>query len=764
MTSQEGAEQPAAPGTSPPQEGGGSSGRGPAAVTDDMSHTSDPSAAGEGARGGAGGPRPGDPDPKARERPLPGDVEEFLVELASALQKHAMYPTEHPALELAVDELLERLQELLAERPTVMVTCRKGRLFVDAGSSSPDQPLLAGLAARLHAHQVLSVTFRRGAGLRELRTFLDRLSREVDRGGEPLGLSSTEVLKAWSHIDVQPLRYDPLQTGDREEGLEAEDAWREEMRGEYDTMIGDADLLDYSPEAMARNVERQMGEDVRDRMVAVQLFRLAEQLSNARGRAASRLRKRMSRMILSLGAETLQRLLELGREGGREDPFLVDAADALDTEAVVELIQAAAAGPEREVAQPLLRLLTKLSMYAESDPELASDAEEGAMRNLVRSMVDGWSLEDPNPQAYDSFLEQMSHRPPEAGVGEGDGQSPVEPDRMLKMALELEEWTPVIREAGQKLIEEDRHEEIVAMLAETREGNLVREAMWDRIARPEVVERLLRRDTPPWGLLERIVERADLDVAGPLLEALALAGSRSKRRRTFGLLAAMGPGLGEEVAPFLEDDRWFVRRNMLALMAEREDWPEDFTPRPFLADEDARVRAEAVKAAMSRAEHRTAALRIGLGDDDERVLSLALAGAEEEAPAEMEAALARHATDRSLPPPLRTTAVRALANRGSEPARDALLKVVWVRRWIFWRRLAPAGTAVAAALSELARRWPDHPRVEKAARRAAEHEDEKLRKAAAAHPAVTATAGGGEVAGASGGGASAAGAAAGGTS
>lgn len=360
------------------------------------------------------------------------------------------------------------------------------------------------------------------------------------------------------------------------------------------------------------------------------------------------------------------------------------------------------------------------------------------MRNLVRSMVDGWSLEDPNPQAYDSFLEQMSNRPPAAGAGEGDGESPVEADRMLKMGLELEEWSPAIREAGQKLVEEDRHDEIVAMLTEAEEGNLVREAMWDRIARPEVVERLLRREAPPWGLLENIVDRADLAVADPLLEALALAGSRAKRRRTFGLLVSMGPGLGEEVAHFLDDDRWFVRRNMLALMGEREDWPDDFNPRPFLADEDARVRAEAVKAALGHEDHRVAALRIGLGDDDERVLSLALAGAEEDAAAELEPALAGHATDRSLPDPLRSTAVRALANRGSERAREALLKVVWIRRWIFWRRLAPARPPVAAALEELVARWPEHPRVEKAARQAVDHEDARLREAAASHPAVEA--------------------------
>lgn len=711
---------------------------------------------GEGPSGPAGGPdgpsespgpaRPapeagapsgaGEPDPAARDRPLPEDVETFLVELASALQKHAMYPEEHPALELAVDELLERLQGLLADRPNVMVTGRKGRLFVDGGSSEPDQPLLSSLAGRLHAQQVLSVTFRRGTGLRELRSFLSRLSEEVDRGGEPLGLASKEVLKAWSHIDVQPLRYDPLETGEREEGLEAEDAWQEELRGEYDTEIAGADLLDASPEAMARNVEREMGEDVRDRMVAVQLFRLAEQLSNARGRAARRLRQRMSQMILSLDAETLERLLELGREGGREDPFLVDAADALDTEAVVELIQAAAAGGERDIAQPLLRLLTKLSMYAENDPELAADAEEGAMRNLVRSLVDDWSLEDPNPQAYDSFLEQMSHRPPAAGAGDAEGESPVEPDRMLKMGIELEEWSPAVRSAGQRLIDEDRIDEVIDLLLDADEGNRVRDAMWDRIARPEVVKRLLRRDTPPWGLLERIVERAGTAVADPLLEVLALAGSRSVRRRSFGLLTSMGSELGDRVMPYLEDDRWFVRRNMLALMAEVDDWPEAFSPREHMTDDEARVRAEAIKAGLSHPEHREAALRLGLEDDDDRVLSLALAGAEEGAPEDVEPLLVEHATDRSLSDPLRTTAVRALAGRGTARARDGLLRVVWVRHWFFWRRLADGSPPVRAALSELASRWPDHPRVEKAAREAAGADDAKLREAAVAHPAL----------------------------
>lgn len=715
-----------APDGAPGESDGPSAGGGPASDASGPDTLSDRDAGST--AGGRTGRKTG-PASRPPKDSLPEAVRVFLLELASALQKHGMYPPGHPALEDSAAGLVENLEEALGGDPALAVRSRKGRLLVGDAASDPDQPLLSGLAGRLHGHQLLGVTFRAGLDADELTAFLDRLSEPADREGAPLGRSSADEREAWSHLDLEPLRYDPLETGSREADLDADDAWLEEARGEYASEIGGSDLLDAAPEAMARALDERIGgEEPDERMAAAKLFRLARQLADAEGRAARRLRKQMSRLIRCLRPETLDRLLELGREGGREESFLIDAADSLEASAVVDLIGAAAAGDDGS-AQPLLRMLNKLSMYAEEDSPLDDAEERGVMGDVVRNLLEDWSLEDPNPEGYDAFLDHVSRRPSEADEEPPDADPPVEPERILKMALELDEWSMSTRDAADTMIAGDRLDELIDLLERAEEGD-VRRRLWRRIARPEVVEHLLGRERPPWALVDQIVDRAGTAVAEPLLDGLARAEERSHRRRIFGLIASMGPEVGGALVGRLEDDRWFVRRNMLALLGELGSWPESFSPRPHLEDEEPRVRIEAFKLALDRAEHRRAALRAGLEDPDERVLRLALAVAEEGVPAELEPPLVGHAADRSLPDPLRVSAIRALGRRGSERARDSLLELVWVRRWFFWRALAPSTPPVRAAVDELARGWPEHPGVREAVEKAAASDDPRLRQAA----------------------------------
>lgn len=673
---------------------------------------------------------------------LPEETARLLGDFASALQRFAMYPAGHPALEGGARDFLASLRAAFETRSHLTVTSRKRRVWVDGAASEPDHPLLSSLAERLHDHQVLSVTLRKGIEESELASFLARLSRDADGESGPLGTAGLEVWGSWSHVNVEPVRYDPLQVGRRDAGMDAEDVWMDDARDAFDTDIGGVDFLENSPEVMARSIETQLGDETRDRMIAVQLFRLAQQLAKARGRDAARLRRQMSETILQLDPESLKYLLELGQEGEREDSFLADAAEAMDAQAVVELVKSAAEHRKKDVASPLLRLMTKMAMYAEGDGAPRPE-EQGAVRNLVESMVDDWRLEDPNPRAYDTFLDQMAHSAPKGGVPTMR-DSGVEPDRMVKMGLELEEYSQVVEEAAAGMIRQGSYEELADLMESVEEENAVAARLWDQLGRPEVVRELLAYDPPALELIERIVDRVGVQVAEPLLDALCYSNSRPLRRSVFNLLTDVGAPVAPMAAERLDDVTWYVRRNMLALLAELPERPEGFSALEHMDADDPRVRAEALKVVLKDPEEREIGLVTGLEDPDDRVVSLALAAAERSCPDAAEEPLVRVARDRGRPYSLRVHAVRALEDRQTDRALEALMDLTWVRRWIFFRRLADPSPVTREAVRVLARRWIHREEAEVVVRAAAEAEDDAMREAAA--DALAAADGAGQVA------------------
>jgi len=86
--------------------------------------------------------------------------------------------------------------------------------------------------------------------------------------------------------------------------------------------------------------------------------------------------------------------------------------------------------------------------------------------------------------------------------------------------------------------------------------------------------------------------------------------------------------MGAEIAPFviarLDDSRWYVTRNLLALLEELGPPPAGFSAAPYMRHADARVRWQAVKLQLKLPAERDEALIAGLRDQDPRTLRLAL--------------------------------------------------------------------------------------------------------------------------------------------
>src|SRR2546426_11301030 len=88
----------------------------------------------------------------------------------------------------------------------------------------------------------------------------------------------------------------------------------------------------------------------------------------------------------------------------------------------------------KTVSDPLVRMLSKLAQHAEQGTAEMRPQADIALREQVRDLLEGWTLEDPNPDAYGLALHKMAAASPVHSAQLG--QQAAEPLRIVQTALE----------------------------------------------------------------------------------------------------------------------------------------------------------------------------------------------------------------------------------------------------------------------------------------------------------------------------------------
>src|SRR6187551_2315842 len=118
---------------------------------------------------------------------LSRELAEFLMDLAIAMHKHAIYPPGHPLLDQAVDSVHAALTGLLFDRPALSIGVARRQLIIEGVATESGHPVLAELAGKLHRHHIGAVKFLPGLNRAELSDMLGIVGLEVQRGAQPLG-------------------------------------------------------------------------------------------------------------------------------------------------------------------------------------------------------------------------------------------------------------------------------------------------------------------------------------------------------------------------------------------------------------------------------------------------------------------------------------------------------------------------------------------------------------------------------------------------
>jgi hypothetical protein len=651
---------------------------------------------------------------------LSRELADFLIEFSIALHKHAMYPEGHPSLEPAAAGVTRRAEHLLEGRTTLALGVARQQLVIEGVATDPKNPLLAELAGRLHRHHLGAVTFHRGLRVSEVVDVLRTLAIDADRSGQALGLGPPEQLRAWEHVRLYPVTYEKLELMQEDgqppaedktgKGARAAQLWVGLARAALSAeAIADDDAPPPAtePAAIAQAIDEHPKSEAYDQVIVGYLLQIADELKNVGGAEAMALRRRTSKLVGALQPSTLRRLIEMGGDNAQRFKFAIDATHGLAVDAVLEIVRAMADAAHKTVSDPLLRMLSKMAQHAEQGTAETRLQADEALRDQVHDLLHGWSLEDPNPEAYGRALHKMaaaSHALPLRT----DVKQLAEPLRIVQTAVEAGLMGFGAWRAVERLVAEHHVAELVDMLDASPDASrpAVRAdiaPLWTRVTSPDVVRQLANTEPPDFATLDRMLPRLAVDAFTPLLDVLGASESRNTRRGLLDRLTRAPRELGPIITQRLSNDiPWYVTRNLLIILDGLPALPDGFSTTAFIAHEDARVRREALKVSLKVPAERERALLGALRDDDPRTVRLALTAAMEDCPSTALPLITQMANDQTVTSELRVLAIKVLGRVGNAVAVNALLQIVdGGTTWLGRPRLANRSIELLAALMAL---------------------------------------------------------------
>lgn len=645
--------------------------------------------------------------PDARAGTLPPDLNAFLTQLSVALHKYRAYPAGHPMRSDARDMILGQLAKTLDTRPILRIAVARRHLLVDDAASDPSQPVLGELAERLHRRQVGAIVLRKGLGARDLEAALERLNADPRRLA-PEAVAQPE--RIGEHLEILPLSYTHLVMAGQEGGAPAADStdelWAELARL---TAAPAAAIGGGGARAIGAALLSSRGNPSTRGAIARTLERFGRASVGGSGAPGIAARQELREMLDGIPPGELASLLgiDLARPGAIGQ--LIEAAEWLPLSALTNLVESAAAISGQPVSHVLLRLLRKLGNNSAATPESDTEVDHGT-RESIQGLLRSWNLADPNPGEHTRLLEELSRR--DRGTVLPDGAALTEPERVVRMSLEVGVTGPLVLEAVDGMIESGQLGTLLG-LVDVPETNPAAAATWAHLIDPATLRRLLLEEPVDHGACTRILARVGLDSAEGLLDSLTISESQDTRRLILHRLSELGPDVGPLLIARLDAAPWYLRRNLLGLLADLPGVPGGFTARRYADEAEPLLRLEALRLMLRSETDREDALHRALGDPDDRVVRLGFdSGAEHGLPRASLPRLMKLLNDPSRSAELRARGISLLVQFVSPTVRQWLIERVLVRRGFFRRiRLAPKSPDLLANVGVLTRAFPDHPQT-----------------------------------------------------
>lgn len=569
-------------------------------------------------------------------------VGEVVRSIAVAWKSVRAYPPDHPAVMSAVAAAQRSLDgHLLGTHRLALGAARDGLIH---GTDKLSFTLARELAEVLYSRDVAIVVFEEGLDASELSAFLRLLAADTTPGAAR-PLAEDLAAAGMKHVRIESVDFSGIRATEdlTEPSSKQVSLWEEILRS---VLVGKTLSEDglrllgrgqpLSAPLMATLLEdclRQLGGG------GAGGAQLARELGDAVGKHLGRskggvLRRELAQQVVDLArglpAALRETLLEaalrvLATEEEWPEPLRL-VAEAFEPDVMMRAFQRLGLSGVR-LSRQGLQVLEALSRCARPEPRPGS-AEPALVRELSVLFREE-DIDRHSPADHQALLKAASSLelpavsqapvpkhdavPRLATVTEGavSGALAVSLLDTLRRQGSREGFEAVLgrlEELYRSLLRQNQVEravEVAESLREQREqrgSSAVEQRLAETMARlasgefvPLLVDALPRTGPEAPGLVRRLGEALGLVVIRNLLLTLAAEQDRMRRRRIFGTLTSLGPSIVDHATLLLQDPRWFVLRNMIALLRAVGDLTTLPQVRRLAQHADLRVRLEAIK-------------------------------------------------------------------------------------------------------------------------------------------------------------------------
>lgn len=578
-------------------------------------------------------------------------VTEFVRALALGWKNLAAYPSGHPALVTSLDQVNRRLAELRGPAGDVSFGIAADGLIY--GDVKIDSPAASKFAYALYTRGVAILRFANETTSRDMEVFLRVLGAGTG-GDQKRALWEDLTAAGVVNINLQPVSYSAIELTDdlAEKKPEQRDVplFEEIVRAllqgrRFSAATEEVPRIDSADELARLIAEYAAASDARPKFDPDATFGI--RLAGAMEPFQTFLAETVGRHISSLTGQKRQHSIEQAVQLIRSLPdplrrtvlrsvagalaadetagtLLRDFASELPNDEVLEALRyLSSMGPLSAHAMSLLQALTTVETSSRAQPP-----SPGVISDLV-SLFGQDDIDRFNPADHQALLAMVAIRipsiPPEA-------MSSIEKlGNRVDTVIDRE----VIRQFSQVLLEllaslgssrapaallgrlesifrdqlraaefDDSSEllERIEKIQKTTSSQSLRDGIQESLARlaaGDTVQALidLIQNSPPekTPAIQRLTDMLGTAARRNLLLALCEENNRLRRRRLFDFISALGPSIVPDVIVFLGDSRWYVVRNMVALLRGVQDRSALPEIRKLTRHSDARVKVEAIK-------------------------------------------------------------------------------------------------------------------------------------------------------------------------
>lgn len=214
-----------------------------------------------------------------------------------------------------------------------------------------------------------------------------------------------------------------------------------------------------------------------------------------------------------------------------------------------------------------------------------------------------------------------------------------------------------------------------------------------------------QREHTEKSLTYDILRQLGTKFAYVIIQRLCVASSLLARKALAVALVHIGPAAVPPLVSMLKDDRWYVVRNMVAILGEISSPESVANLRETAYHDDPRVRKESIRSLIKIGGKEAEVVIIGLLEDRDQaivrqaILSLGVMRSQLSVQPLIEIVGARDLLLQNLT--LKKEALQALGRIGDRRATPHLLSLLQKSHWIAWNRWEELKIAAAAALGQI---------------------------------------------------------------